>query len=478
MGMPPIANSNYKAATTKTMLSPLLLILILLLVHDDPAHGADYVPLAYNVPFGTEECLYERISHGNEHLTASVFVISGDEMASAIVFEGPVAPVDLDTSTVKNSGGDLKKYLDRYAHEGVNMFVQGKFGDNMMNVKPVRIAEMVNFEEEEEDFFDDYHMTEEEREQFNAEHDREHQHENLHIDRTKGNLESEEERNERQRREARLTEYKERMRQERDDNEGHEADDDDDDDGVHMQEEHEEQMLRMIDKEAEIDDDFVVESNMKRAKEATGGRHEQRRLVTPDAPPGDYPKREDGEQPARHRRLSGEQHSELKLIAGEPYQKTVLVKSPGWYRLCAHGKSSPIEVELELRKSSTYGDVDRHTGHVPSWEDVEIHSEIRSLYKKEDDATIIEEEAVLKEDDLRTTREQLRILEKVYGEIVAKQLEERRLLNWRTVKNQHLYSHLVLGNLVETIVYMAITGLQVYTIRRWFSGRGGQMLVR
>ena len=68
------------------------------------------------------------------------------------------------------------------------------------------------------------------------------------------------------------------------------------------------------------------------------------------------------------------------------------------------------------------------------------------------------------------TREQLRILERVYSEIIAKQLEERRKWNWRTIKNQHLYSHLVLGNLVETVVYMGITGWQVYTIRKWFGG--------
>lgn len=443
--------------TMRSVSSLLLSILLLLLPTDKPVYAATYLPHAYNIPFGAEECLYERISKSNEHLTASIFVVDGDDLASVIVMEGPVAPVDLETSSVKNSGGDLKKYLDRYAKEGVKMFVQGKFGDNMMNVKPVRIAQVVNFEEEEEDFYDDFHMTEEEREQFNKEHDREHQHENLHINRKHGEGETAEEQKERQRREARLAEDKENWIMEMDDDaEDHDADYDYQ---FRMQEEHEERLIEMVDKEAEIDDEFVKESNENAEKAAAAGSPERRKLVTPDD---------------RHRRLSGEEHAELKLIAGEPYQKTVLIESPGWYRLCVHGKSTAIEAELELRKSSTYGEVDRHTGHVPSLEDVEIHSEIRSLYQKEDDATVIAEEGVLQEDDLRVTKEQLRILEKVYKEIVGQQLEERRLLHWRTIKNQHLYSHIVLGNLVETVMYMGITGLQVYTIRKWFAnGRGG-----
>merc|ERR1712029_604441 len=97
-------------------------------------------------------------------------------------------------------------------------------------------------------------------------------------------------------------------------------------------------------------------------------------------------------------------------------------------------------------------------------------SEIHKLYEKEDDTAILAEEGAIKDEDLRATREQLRILERVYSDIISKHLEERRTWSWRTIRNQHIYSHLVLGNLVETLVYMGITGLQVYTIRKWFGG--------
>jgi hypothetical protein len=140
------------------------------------------------------------------------------------------------------------------------------------------------------------------------------------------------------------------------------------------------------------------------------------------------------------------------------------------YRLCVRAKVQTIEVEMELRKSSLYGKVDPRTGHVPSLEDVEVHSEIHQLFDKEDDATIIAEEEAIKDEDLSATREQLRILERVYQDIISKQLEERRTWNWRTIHNKHLYSHMVMGNLVETVFYMGITGWQVYTIRKWFGG--------
>ena len=352
------------------------------------------------------------------------------------------------------------------------MFTRGKYGDSMLNVKPVRIAEMVNFEEEEEDFYDDYYMTEKEREEFNEHHDREHQHMGRDYD---GPPEDDGVREQRLQEEKRQP--RRRMPEDENEEEGDMADD-----YVRMREVREEHLERMLDMEAEMDDDFVklqldrnIKQEKKEAKELPDSP-ERRRIIKPkDNTPVKHNERQhkelhnDDEQHPR-RRLFGETPPELKLLPGEPYQRTILVASPGWYRLCVHGKNTEVTVEMELRKSSTFGKVDPRTGHVPSLEEVETHSEIRGLFEQEDDAQIVAEESGIKEDDLRATKEQLRILEKVYSDIITKQLEERRTWNWRTIKNQHLYSHLVLGNLVETIVYMGITGWQVYTIRKWFGG--------
>jgi hypothetical protein len=124
---------------------------------------------------------------------------------------------------------------------------------------------------------------------------------------------------------------------------------------------------------------------------------------------------------------------------------------------------------MELRSGSN---LDPRTGHVLSIEETETHSEIHSLYQDEvsEERKAAIAASIIKDEDLVTTREQLRILERVYSEIIAKQLEERRTWNWRTIKNQKSYGHLVMGNFLETLAYMGITGWQVYTIRRWFGG--------
>ena len=177
----------------------------------------------------------------------------------------------------------------------------------------------------------------------------------------------------------------------------------------------------------------------------------------------------EGASSDQHRRRLLEDN--IKLSAGLPYERTIEVTIPGWYRLCVGPPPSgeAISVEMELRSGSK---LDPHTGHVLSEEDIETHSEIHSLYKEEANpeqrAAIAA--SIIKEDDLVTTREQLRILERVYSEIIAKQLEERRTWSWRTMKNQKSYGHLVMGNFLETLAYMGITGWQVYTIRRWFGG--------
>ena len=386
-----------------------------------PTDGQTYLPISYSNPYGSEECIYERVERRGEHLTSSIFLVAGEELRAAFVLEGPVAPIDTDLNSKRKSAGgqELQSYLSRYEKEGVNLFVNFK-SDTMINVKPIRIAEMLDFEDEEEDYFDDQTISDAEREAFNAEHDIEHQHRQHepHFQHERGRRRDEE----------------------------HHGDDEEpdhyDDDYTLMKEE---ALRRQVLEEAEYDDDFV-KLQMDNVKPSPSGRR------TDDKARGS-------------RRL---QDQPKKLVAGEPYQRTIQIESPGWYRVCLGAKFYEVEAEIELRK----GQIDMHTGHVRSLEDVEIHAAIKDLYEKEDDAEILREEGLIKDEDLRVSKEQLRILEKVYSQIIGKQMEERRTWDWRTIKNQHIYSHLVMGNLVETIVYMMVTGFQVYTIRRWFSSQG------
>ena len=332
----------------------------------------------------------------------------------------------------------MRGYLNRYDAEGPNMFVNGKFGDAMMNVRPIRVSDLVDFEEGEEE---------------------EEGHYRGHSPPPSSDAQRPPGRHHREAREEGQVESEEKMV---------------DDEYLAR----EKANIEHLHREAEVDDDFVKLQirNLKPApvasativppehREGGGGEEKDAREGRP--PP---PQRKRNNKYGR-RRLS----EAIRPQVGDPYERTLVIESPGWYRLCVNPVNKHVTVEMELRKESTHGRVDPHTGHVPGLEEVEIHSEIRALYEEEEkDASSAPEaggKGGIEDDDLRVTREQLRILERVYSEIIAKQLEERRKWNWRTIKNQHLYSHLVLGNLVETVVYMGITGWQVYTIRKWFGG--------
>ena len=430
-----------------------------------------YVPLSYPIQPNEGECLYERISQPNEDLTASVFVNTGEDMRAIIILEGPVAPIDLDffddNSLVSakgvGHGAILAGYIARYDAEGSKMFVDGKFGDNMMNVRPLSHHVLVDFEyiEEEEDTTSSssYEPT---SPPAPAEHRRQVEEHHRKM----------------------MEERRRRWMQEREEakQQGFEVMEDDaeargrqhaGDDVVYTEHEieREEALLEQVDHEGEVDDDFV--------KMQIRNMNPRPTLSTTIPPP---PKdEEDGGHHQHHQREGSRRLSEAitRPPPGEPYQYTSKIVSPGWYRVCVYPATrTAIEVEIELRKSSSHGKVDAHTGHVPNLEEVEVHSEIRALYSEGEIPPMRPVEgghAGIADDDLRTTREQLRILERVYGEIINKQLEERRKWNWRSMKNQHIYSHLVLGNLIETVVYMIITGWQVYTIRKWFSNSGPKL---
>jgi len=344
------------------------------------------------------------------------------------------------------------------------MFVNGRYGDSMVNVVPIQISGIVDMEMEvEEDYIDD---TVEEMERM---HD----------------MERQQQKRQRHHGQEEVGEEGLRYQEMKHDMEEMKKEHPDMDDYAIA---HEERLKMQMEEEAMADDDFVKLQLDHEAHRNTKNNNAQR-----DSDGGGGGRMEDTNSVNQHgRRLqeNGEDENEQQhqqyehhhhdgrrrlkevehMVPGEPFQKTVMVESPGWYRLCVTAKWGDIEVEMELRKSSTYGPIDKHTGHVPGSDAALTHSEIHHLYEKEDDATILAEEEAIKTEDLTTTKEQLRILEKVYQDIITKQLEERRVWNWRTVKNQHLYSHLVLGNLVETVVYCVISGYQVYTIRKWFGG--------
>jgi len=149
---------------------------------------------------------------------------------------------------------------------------------------------------------------------------------------------------------------------------------------------------------------------------------------------------------------------------GEPYQKTLQVYSPGWYRACVHASFGEVTVELEMRKSTELGMPDE-TGHVPSYD---VSVEVIEERELEVDAA--------KEEDLAQSKEHVVELHKLLNNIKSKQQKERHRLELHQEINLHSHSRMVLSSLFETALFIGVTGFQVITIRKWF--QGGPLLGR
>jgi len=79
-------------------------------------------------------------------------------------------------------------------------------------------------------------------------------------------------------------------------------------------------------------------------------------------------------------------------------------------------------------------------------------------------------EGNVNEDDLKTTKEQITKMNRLLNEIREKQINERHRLGIHKAVNEHSHSRMVVGSLFETVFYIVVSGFQVYTIRKWFSG--------
>jgi len=148
---------------------------------------------------------------------------------------------------------------------------------------------------------------------------------------------------------------------------------------------------------------------------------------------------------------------------GEPFQKTFKAPANGWYRYCVVASWHQVVAEIDLRKESELGGIAPH-GHVLTFEE--------KAMKEEDQ--LMEEDSAAKEgitdEDFLGTREKLKSLRRLLADIQSKQQQERHRLIVHAATNEHSHSRMVMSSLFETILFMAITGFQVYTIRRWFKG--------
>lgn len=148
---------------------------------------------------------------------------------------------------------------------------------------------------------------------------------------------------------------------------------------------------------------------------------------------------------------------------GDPFLKTIRAPRAGWYRFCVKTIGNQITAELDVRKESELGGLDRR-GHVRTFRE-KVMAEEEDFIEKD-----TAEMEGISEEDFQGTREKLKQLRRLLVDIQTKQNQERHRVALHSETNKHSHSRMALNSLMETILFMIVTGYQVYTIRRWFKG--------
>ena len=192
------------------------------------------------------------------------------------------------------------------------------------------------------------------------------------------------------------------------------------------------------------------------------------------------------EEEARKREAGEEVYEESNKIewiepeAFEPYEWTKAIKTGGWYRLCVQAEDSNIYVEMDIRSSAELGGVDDDTNHVYTRQKKEELDERNTILLDDDDGNESKEAKRLAEEQLRQEVEaavkdyDLEATKKLMSEMnsLVMQLQQRQGAMLKRSKGHEMqarrnYKRIARSGMIETLLYLVITGFQVYTIHSW-----------
>ncbi|KAL3791821.1 hypothetical protein HJC23_002452 [Cyclotella cryptica] len=166
----------------------------------------------------------------------------------------------------------------------------------------------------------------------------------------------------------------------------------------------------------------------------------------------------------------------------EPYQWTKAIKSSGWYRMCVQAEESNVYVEMDIRSSADneLGGVDPKTGHVYTHEMREELDEMERILrsnafsaKEEEENRLAEEELrkeiadQVKDYDLEDTRKLLSEMNSLVMQLQTRQGAFMKRSKGHELQARRNYRRIVRSGMMETLLYLLITGYQVYTIHSW-----------
>ena len=157
------------------------------------------------------------------------------------------------------------------------------------------------------------------------------------------------------------------------------------------------------------------------------------------------------------------------LKKGQPFVHTFRVKTPGVYRLCVDNKfvTSGITATMDIRKSSELGKIDVYSGQVPTHE---ARAVLESMVFGNDESNL--EADSMKQEAFHNLHVLLNSVRVELAKAKEKQNNYMVRLDINKAINEHTYSKMVMRSLMETFVFMIVTGIQLYLIRKWFKNAG------
>eukprot|EP00980_Cylindrotheca_fusiformis_P021386 scaffold8259_cov143-Cylindrotheca_fusiformis.AAC.4 len=182
------------------------------------------------------------------------------------------------------------------------------------------------------------------------------------------------------------------------------------------------------------------------------------------------------EQAKQRREKAVREGKKQSLMEGDPNLFTNAVPKAGWYRACIKAHADTVDVEWEIRKESQFG---MDEAHVLSQEEFNLRQE-SFISDQELEMERREEKRVFgvaaedlqymaKEEDFQETKAKIKELRGKLAEIQSLMQRERRRVTNHKQTNEHSHSRMATASLFETLVFIGITGFQVYTIRKWFT---------
>jgi len=372
---------------------------------------ASAIPVQYHLAKGTSECLYASLSH-NEHITTSLFITSGDSLRAVTKLQGPIAQKTISSSAEVLAAAMRLDKLGKDKNALVLNQVQDVDFENLFNDDEIL---------QDDDWKDDDgHLKDMEPE----------------ID------------------DVILQNY-------------YYMDDDDEYEFI-IDDAMDDVEIADVQKAKAERDAMTPEQKAKKEQEKKQARLKKMEAVRNELKAKAQKEKE--EKMEKRKQILNERKKKLQeMNQGKPVEYTFQVDEDGWYRFCVEAEYAAIEVEFDFRRSGELGEPNQKTGHVQTYERHDmLMNEKKLMARLEKNSKLVE--GIVKEEDLKTTRDQIAKMNRLLNEIRERQVNERHRLSVHKAVNEHSHSRMVVGSLFETVCYIVISGFQVYTIRRWFSG--------